>query len=77
MGEEELSSILSSYVDSSYLSEELGGYVTDEYLSEVLGYYVSEAAFSQAMEDYLSVNGETVYNAISQYINPQAEGGDE
>ena len=62
---------------SAYMSEALDDYVSDSYLSEVLASYVSETAFSQVMEDYLSVNGETVYNAISQYINPQAQGGDE
>ena len=62
---------------STYMSEALDDYVSDSYLSEDLASYVSETAFSQVMEDYLSVNGETVYNAISQYINPQAQGGDE
>ena len=73
----ELEGILSSYLSepdfSDYLSEGLGAlstFVSLDEMNEALGSYVSEDSLSTAMENYLAAYAETVFNAISQYINP-------
>ena len=60
---------------TAYLSEGLAGlssFMTEDDLATAG--YVSSSSFASALEQYLSdYGGETIYNAISQYINPQAE----
>lgn len=75
----ELSESLGPYLSESdvtaYLSEGLAGlssFMTEDDLATAG--YVSSSSFASALEQYLSdYGGETIYNAISQYINPQAE----
>ena len=72
-----LSDALSYYLSesdiSAYLSEGLAG--LDNLLSAtdlVEAGYVSSSSFAAALEAYLSdYGGETIYDAISQYIHPE------
>jgi hypothetical protein len=72
-----LSESLSCYLSESdvteYLSEGLAGlaeFMTEEDLAE--GGYVSSSSFAAALAAYLSeYGGETIYDAISQYIHPE------
>ena len=76
VSEDGLSYTLSGYLSdsdvSSYLSEGLAGLTN--LLSEgdlASGGYVSSSSFAAALEAYLTENGgQTIYDAISQYINP-------
>jgi hypothetical protein len=72
-----LSDSLSAYLSesdiSSYLSEGLAG--LENLLSETdleEAGYVSSSSFAAALAAYLSeYGGETIYDAISQYIHPE------
>ena len=72
-----LSETLGPYLSESdveaYLSEGLAGlssFMTEDDLTEAG--YVSSSSFAAALAAYLSeYGGETIYNAISQYINPE------
>ena len=73
-----LSEALSDYLSESdvtaYVSEGLA--VLSEFMTEedlVSAGYVSSSSFAAALAAYLSdYGGETIYNAISQYINPES-----
>ena len=66
-----LSGYLSDADISPYLSEGIAGlsnFMTEDDLSE--GGYVSSSSFAAALAAYLSeYGGQTIYDAISQYIN--------
>lgn len=76
VSEDGLSYTLSGYLSdsdvSSYLSEGLAGLVNLLSASDLdAGGYVSSSSFAAALEAYLTENGgQTIYDAISQYINP-------
>lgn len=59
---------------SPYLSEGLAGlanFMTETDLAD--GGYVSSSSFAAALAAYLSeYGGETIYDAISQYIHPES-----
>ena len=68
-----LSGYLSEADISPYLSEGIAGladFMTEDDLSEAG--YVSSSSFAAALAAYLSeYGGETIYDAISQYIHPE------
>ena len=69
-----MSPYLSEADISPYLSEGIAGlsnFMTETDLAD--GGYVSSSSFAAALASYLSdYGGETIYNAISQYINPES-----